>query len=117
MPTKRVSKPDIQARIRRPVARSLVHMRRAGRRVHLPPMPDLPSHLNRIRRVVSLSRNPNIEGISPEAALHARRNFRLGVTNGVMLTLVDGLISPSIVLALFINRLGASNLLVGLLPA
>ncbi len=85
--------------------------------MHLPPMPDLPSQFNRVKRVVSLSRNPNLEGITPEATLHARRNFRLGVTNGVMLTLVDGLISPGIVLALFINRLGGSNLLVGLLPA
>ncbi len=85
--------------------------------MHLPPMPDLPSQFNRVKRVVSLSRNPNLEGITPEAALHSRRNFRLGVTNGVVLTLVDGLISPGIVLALFINRLGGSNLLVGLLPA
>lgn len=101
----------------RPMARGLVHMKRARRHVHMPTMPDIPSQLDRMRRVISLSRNPTIEGISPEAAQHVGRNFRFGVANGVVLTLVDGLISPGIVLALFVNRLGGSNLLVGLLPA
>jgi MFS family permease len=81
-------------------------------------MPDLSAPVQRVRRVVgSLARTATVEGISPEAALHARRNFRLGVTNGVLLGLVDGLLAPSIVLALFVNRLGGSNILVGLLPA
>ena len=57
------------------------------------------------------------EGLSPEAARYATRNFRLGVANGVIFGLVDGLLAPGIVLALFINRLGAPNVLVGLLPA
>jgi hypothetical protein len=37
--------------------------------------------------------------------------------NGIMFTLVEAIIAPSIVLAWFINRLGAPNALVGLLPA
>jgi MFS family permease len=39
------------------------------------------------------------------------------VLNGVMFTLVEALIAPSLVLALFANRLGAPNVLIGLLPA
>jgi MFS family permease len=97
--------------------RGLVRLRRVRRHVHVP-VPDLAAPVHRVRRAVSsLARNPSVEGISPEAARHARRNFRLGVTNGILLTLVDGLFAPSIVLALFVVRLGGSNLLVGLLPA
>jgi MFS family permease len=67
-------------------------------------------------------RNPqaelrNREGLSPEAALNATHNFRSGVLNGVMFTMVDGLIAPSLVLALFVKRLGGDNVLVGLLPS
>lgn len=73
----------------------------------------LPAALSPTRRST-----PNrIAGLSPEAALHATRNFRLGVLNGVMFNLHDALLSPTLVLAWFISRLGAPNLLVGLLPA
>src|SRR5688572_1974124 len=65
----------------------------------------------------ALTRDPTVEGLSPEAAGYARRNFRLGVLNGVMFTLVEALIAPSLVLALFVSRLGAPNVLIGLLPA
>jgi MFS family permease len=46
-----------------------------------------------------------------------RRNFTLGVLNGVFFTLVTAFVSPTLVLALFVSKLGGSNLLVGLLPA
>jgi hypothetical protein len=65
----------------------------------------------------SLRREPSVEGLSPEAALNASFNFRMGVLNGIMFTLVEALIAPSLVLALFVTRLGAPNVLVGLLPA
>ena len=77
----------------------------------------VPAGLGKVRGMVGLGRPTSIEGLTPEAAGYARRNFRLGVSNGVLLGLVDGLISPTIVLALFINHLGAPNFMVGLLPA
>ena len=58
-----------------------------------------------------------VDGLSPEAALHARRNFQLGVLNGVLFALVNSLIAASFVLAFFVNRLGGPNVLVGLIPA
>ena len=70
-----------------------------------------------IRSIGSRSRVEQVAGLSPEAALHASRNFRYGVWNGISVTLLDSLIAPSLVLAWFINRLGAPNVLVGLLPA
>ncbi len=95
-----------------PFTRGLVRLRRVRREVqsHLPNVPLL-------RRIGSRSALERVEGLSPEGALHASRNFRLGVWNGVAVTLLDSLIAPSLVLAWFINRLGAPNVLVGLLPA
>lgn len=109
--------PAIASQVKRGVQRA----RRAGRdmREHMPQIPPLSAIPTSIKRRLN---NPQAElkareGLSPEAALNATYNFRRGVLNGVMFTLVDGLIAPSLVLALFINRLGAPNVLVGLLPA
>ncbi|HET6312832.1 MAG TPA: hypothetical protein VFH60_03275, partial [Chloroflexia bacterium] len=95
-----------------PLARGLVRLRRVRRGVasHLPNVPL-------IRQIGRQSASERVEGLSPEAALHASRNFRYGVGNGIAFTVVDSLIAPSLVLAWFINRLGAPNVLVGLLPA
>ena len=95
-----------------PVRRGLVRLRKVQREVQerLPPMPIGPEAARRTRELT-------VEGLVPEAALHATRNFRRGVLNGVAFTLVDALIAPSLVLAWFISRLGAPNVLVGLLPA
>ncbi len=46
-----------------------------------------------------------------------RRNFTFGVLNGVFFTLVGAFVSPTLVLALFVSKLGGSNTLIGLLPA
>ncbi len=95
-----------------PVRKSVVKLREATREVQ-EHMPKLPIGSEAARRTRLLT----MEGLVPEAALHATYNFRRGVMNGVMFTLVDALIAPSLVLAWFINRLGAPNVLVGLLPA
>ncbi len=104
-----------------PVRRGIVRAQRVGRdmRQHLPQLPDLSGLPSTIRKAI---RNPQAatryrEGLTPEAAFNATYNFRRGVLNGIMFTLVDALISPTLVLALFISRLGAPNMLVGLLPA
>jgi hypothetical protein len=47
----------------------------------------------------------------------ARRNFRLGVANGVIFTLGEALSDPGLVLALLMRQLGGSLAVVGLLPA
>ena len=98
--------------VRAPLTRGLVRMRRVRREVQSK-LPSLPL----IGRLVNRSPADRVEGLSPEAALHASRNFRFGVGNGIAFTVVDALIAPSLVLAWFINRLGAPNVLVGLLPA
>jgi len=46
-----------------------------------------------------------------------RRDYRLGVANGVLFTLGDSLTSANLVLALLVRQLGGSLALVGLLPA
>ena len=46
-----------------------------------------------------------------------RRNYRLGVMNGVLFTLGETMLSANLVLALLIRQLGGSLALVGLLPA
>ncbi len=46
-----------------------------------------------------------------------RRNYWLGVINGVLFTLGDSLCSAGLVLALLVRQLGGSLVLVGLLPA
>ncbi len=100
-----------QTHVGTPVARSLVRFRRVRRDVQ----GHLPSILN--RGSATRSTVGRVEGLSHDAALHASRNFRFGVANGVMFTLVDALIAPTLVMAWFISRLGAPNVLVGLLPA
>jgi MFS family permease len=57
---------------------------------------------------------------SPSPALSPaamRRNYRLGVANGVLFGLGDSLSSANLVLALLVRQLGGSLALVGLLPA
>jgi len=46
-----------------------------------------------------------------------RRNYVLGMVNGACFGFVDSIVSPYLVLSVFVNTLGAPNLLVGLLPA
>jgi MFS family permease len=45
------------------------------------------------------------------------RNYILGMINGALFGFVDSAASPYLVLPLFVNALGGSNLLIGLLPA
>jgi hypothetical protein len=95
-----------------PVRRGIVRLRQARRGVqeHLPKLPIGPEAAQRTRVLT-------MEGLVPEAALHATYNFRRGVLNGVVFSLVDALFAPSLVLAWFVSRLGGPNVLVGLLPA
>ncbi len=51
------------------------------------------------------------------AAKNFRRNFTLGIISGASFGFVDSIVSPYLVLSVFVNALGAPNLLVGLLPA
>lgn len=51
------------------------------------------------------------------AARHFRRNYICGLLNGAFFGFVDSVASPYLVLSLFVNTLGGSNFLVGLLPA
>lgn len=46
-----------------------------------------------------------------------RRNYQLGLINGILFSVGEALSSPSLVLALLIRQLGGSLTLVGLLPA
>ncbi len=55
--------------------------------------------------------------VRPHASLHLRRNYYCGISNGAFFGFVDSVLSPYIVLSVFVNHLGGSNLLVGLLPA
>ena len=48
---------------------------------------------------------------------HHRRNYILGMINGGIFGFVDSVVSPYLVLSVFVNSLGAPNILVGLLPA
>lgn len=95
----------------KPVARSLVRLRHVRRDVQ-ERLPPILHKGGSIRSTVE-----RVEGLSPDAALNAGRNFRFGIANGIMFTLVDALIAPTLVMAWFISRLGAPNVLVGLLPA
>lgn len=56
-----------------------------------------------------------IDATQPQAVV--RRNYRLGVINGVLFTLGDTLSSAGLVLALLVRQLGGSLELIGLLPA
>jgi MFS family permease len=58
-----------------------------------------------------------VEGLVPEAARYASYNFRRGVANGIVFTMIEALIAPTLVLAWYINGLGAPNVVVGFLPA
>src|SRR3954463_8444368 len=100
---------------RRPVMRGLVRLRHVPRRVA--EQVQLPRSMPWLRRYMDRSAALRTEGLSPEAALHATYHYRFGVANGVILGLVDALLSPSIVLALFVNHLGGPYILVGMLPA
>jgi MFS family permease len=70
---------------------------------------------------------PTPEPATPSSPLHGpppilspaevRRNYRLGVINGVLFALGDSLSSAGLVLALLVRQLGGSLALVGLLPA
>jgi MFS family permease len=51
------------------------------------------------------------------AARHFHRNYTLGWMNGALFGFVESIVSPYLVLSLFVNQLGGSNFLVGLLPA
>jgi MFS family permease len=54
---------------------------------------------------------------APQPIATIRRNYWLGVINGVLFTLGDSLCSAGLVLALLVRQLGGSLVLVGLLPA
>jgi len=47
----------------------------------------------------------------------ADRNYRLGVLNGWLVFVGDGFLNASVVLAAFVSKLGAPNVVIGLLPA
>jgi MFS family permease len=109
--TRRVVRPVVR-QVSMPVRRGIVRLREVSREVqeHLPSLPIGPEAARRTRLLT-------MEGLVPEAALHATYNFRRGVLNGVVFSLVDALFAPSLVLAWFVSRLGGPNILVGLLPA
>jgi len=77
--------------------------------------------------MASRSTTPIVEAIEPStpaqeaerplAPAVARRNYRLGVINGVLFALGESLSSAGLVLALLVRQLGGSLLLVGLLPS
>jgi MFS family permease len=94
------------------VRHGIVRLRRAGQGVQerLPRLPIGPEAAQRTRQLT-------MEGLVPEAALHATYNFRRGVWNGVIFSLMDALFAPAIVLAWFVSRLGGPNILVGFMSA
>jgi hypothetical protein len=106
------SKDGHAPRLRRPLSRGLVRLRRVRRHVG-----ELPERIPVVGGAITRSRTGLTEGLTPEAALHAGRNFRFGVMNGVVFGLAEAIIAPGLVLALFVNRLGGPNVLVGLIPA
>lgn len=57
-----------------------------------------------------------VEPGPPQTAADAR-NYRLGILNGFLASTGDGFFNTSVVLAGFASRLGASNTVIGLLPA
>jgi len=57
------------------------------------------------------------EASSDIAIRHLRRNFILGVLNGTLFQFSNALISPSLVLPLFVSHLTDAHLLVGLIPS
>src|SRR5215204_3548405 len=66
----------------------------------------------------SAIRNPQlIEGLAPEAWRNQGHNFRFGVANGILFSVAEAFYAPTVVLPWFINNLGGSNALIGVLPA
>jgi MFS family permease len=55
--------------------------------------------------------------LTQPAEKNYRRNYALGMINGASFGFVDSIVSPYLVLSVFVNALGAPNLVVGLLPA
>jgi len=53
---------------------------------------------------------------SPQSGASLRRNFTLGVLNGVFFRIADVFFDTQTVLAWFLAQLGASNVLIGLVP-
>jgi MFS family permease len=82
---------------------------------------------SKIDTIAAPPSTPTLEQASPPSQLHGappllapaevRRNYRLGVINGVLFALGDSLSSAGLVLALLVRQLGGSLALVGLLPA
>ncbi len=60
--------------------------------------------------------NPPSEPVT-QSPVVVRRNYWLGIANGVLYTVGETLSSPGLVLALLVRQLGGSLVLVGLLPA
>lgn len=58
-----------------------------------------------------------LDASSDIAIRHLRRNFTLGVLNGALFQFFSALVSPSLVLPLFVSYLTDSHLLVGLIPS
>ncbi len=65
---------------------------------------------------VASDRTVNPAG-AQEPAVADARNYRLGIFNGFLASTGDGFFNTSVVLAGFASRLGASNTVIGLLPA
>ena len=65
--------------------------------------------------------NAPVSDLPPDAAPPSHipwdRNYRLGIWNGWLVSAGDGFLSVTVVLAGFAARLGASNAVIGLLPA
>ncbi|WP_424949298.1 MFS transporter [Deinococcus sp.] len=69
--------------------------------------------------MVAAHNAPVQEPLSPPAPAAVRwdDNYRLGIWNGWLVAVGDGFLSVTVVLAGFAARLGASNAVIGLLPA
>jgi MFS family permease len=52
-----------------------------------------------------------------DESLSKNRNFRLGVYNGILIAVSDAFLNSGLVLAPFLSKLGASPVLIGLIPA
>ncbi len=61
-----------------------------------------------------MSNSPRTPAAPAAADPHLRRNFALGVLNGAMFSFAEALMSVDTVLTWFVQRLGGSNFLIGL---
>lgn len=61
-----------------------------------------------------MSDSPSVSPAPAAADPHLRRNFALGILNGAMFNFAEALMSVDTVLTWFVQRLGGSNFLVGL---